>query len=1148
MAQDLAGDARVSSPAPVPGGDPGGAVPERPLRGSPRSTGRLSRVPDVASVVLAGVALFSLATALSAMLHRFVAPVVDLVDPLLLNLPSSLSAAAFYGVLAAAAERRKRVGWWGIVVVAGLHLLGSVVLAFALWFAPAEVFGPDPLGTEPSPLLASVLVAVQLVVFVLFVAARRHFPTRVRRGAVWRALAVLVLGLLLAAVVGFAVVSLFPGSLRTPESRAEWTFGEVTGSQVPSDLPGLGAPPRPVALVLGVLGTVALLAPLFVLVRSQRAASVLSPDAEIRLRQLLRTYGEADSLGYFATRRDKAAIFAPAGKAVVTYRVVAGVSLASGDPIGDPDHWGPAIDSWIAEARAYAWIPAVMGAGEAGATVYRRAGLKVLEIGDEAVLNTARFDLAHPDLRQVRQTVQRLRAAGYTVRIRRHGDLSRQETDRLVTLADGWRSGETERGFSMALSRLGDPADAACMAVEALDAGGVPVALLSFVPWGERGLSLDLMRRDRGAVNGLTELMVAELAGRGSALGVERISLNFAVFRSAFEDGARIGAGPVARAWRRLLLLASRWWQLESLYRSNLKYRPEWVPRFLCFSERRELVKISLASALAEGFITPPRASRSLGRAERPPDARSAAVLAAGSGIVPPGGAEPRPDPVTAAVAAHVAALPEQVQARFATAERLRSGGTPYPVTYPRTRTCAEVRERHQSVQPGEGTGAVVGVAGRVVAVRDHGRVCFAVLRDWSGDLQVLLETARLGPTGLDRFTRDVDLGDHVGVTGEVVASRRGELSVAADSWALTSKCLRPLPDKHAGLADPEARVRQRYLDLVLRPQARDLLTARSRAVTSLRTSLVGRGFLEVETPQLQPVHGGAAARPFVTHMAALDLTVYLRIAPELYLKRLCVGGMERVFELGRTFRNEGLSFKHNPEFTMLEAYLAYADYRDMLELARELIVEAAVAANGAPVARRRADGVAVEVDLAAGWPVLTVAEAISRAVGEEVGADTSRQQLTGLCERLKVPVDPAWGRGAVLLELYERLVEHATVEPTFYLDFPTDVSPLTRPHRDDPRLAERWDLVAFGTEIATAYSELVDPVEQRRRLTEQSVLAAGGDPEAMQLDEDFLTALEYGMPPTGGLGMGVDRLVMMLTGTSIRETLAFPTVRPRRS
>jgi lysyl-tRNA synthetase class 2 len=411
----------------------------------------------------------------------------------------------------------------------------------------------------------------------------------------------------------------------------------------------------------------------------------------------------------------------------------------------------------------------------------------------------------------------------------------------------------------------------------------------------------------------------------------------------------------------------------------------------------------------------------------------------------------------------------------------------------------------------------------------------------------VLLDRRSPGGPALARFTRDVDLGDHVGVTGEVVASRRGELSVAAQSWVLTAKCLRPLPDKHRGLVDPEARVRQRYLDLVLRPEAREVLTVRSRVVSGLRTSLASRGFLEVETPQLQPVHGGAAARPFTTHMTALDLPVYLRIAPELYLKRLCVGGMERVFEIGRTFRNEGLSAKHNPEFTMLEAYLAYADYRDMLDLTQSLIVEAATAAYGEPVARRRQDdGSTLEVDLSGPWPVLTVSEAVSRALGEEVSADTGRAELLRLCEGAGVPVNPAWGRGAIVLELYERLVEHETREPAFYLDFPTDVSPLTRPHRDDERLAERWDLVAFGTEIATAYSELVDPVEQRRRLTRQSILAAGGDPEAMQLDEDFLTALEYGMPPTGGMGMGVDRLVMMLTGRTIRETLAFPTARPR--
>ncbi len=1144
--------------APVGAGSPAaeGALPERPLTVPARPPGRLARVPDVTSVVLTVVAAVSGLTAISTAARGVLAPVQVPTDLLLINASPNLATAAFYGVLAAAAERRKRIGWWAIAVLGGLELLGGVAVVLAVWFGPPDALDAETLSQMPARPVATALVVVQAVVFAVFLAARRHFPTRVRRGAPLRALLVLLLGIAVLTVLGFALVSVFPGSLATETDRLVWTLSEVTGTQFAADIPGFGTAPNAVNLVLGLFGLVALLTALLVLTRSQRAASILTPQAERQVRELLAAHGDDDSLAYFATRRDKAAIFSPSGKAAVTYRVVAGVSLASGDPVGDPDHWAPAIRRWIAEARTYAWIPAAMGASTAGATAYHRAGLRVLEIGDEAVLHTARFDLDHPDLRAVRQTVQRLRRAGYTVRIRRHGALSPQELDRLVELADGWRRGETERGFSMALSRLGDPADAACMAVEALDPAGAPVALLSFVPWGDRGLSLDLMRRDAGAANGLTELMIAELAARGPALGVERLSLNFAVFRSAFEDGARIGAGPVARAWRRLLLVASRWWQLESLYRSNAKYRPEWVPRYLCFSERRELVKISLASAVAEGFLTLPgtrslAAGRTAPATPSPPDpgeqadAVGAGAAASGSGRAV--AAALAPDPIDAALAAHVAALPEQVRGRLATRERLLAAHVdPYPVGYARTATAGQIRAAHPGLAAGAGTGAVVAVTGRVMGLRTHGGICFATLRDWSGDLQVLLERDRLGRDALAGFARDVDLGDHVGVTGEVVASRRGELSVAGDSWALTAKCLRPLPDKHHGLADPEARVRRRYLDLVLRREAREVLTARSRAVTSLRTSLVSRGFLEVETPQLQPVHGGAAARPFTTYMAALDLPVYLRIAPELYLKRLCVGGVERVFELGRTFRNEGLSFKHNPEFTMLEAYLAYADYRDMLVLARELVVEAATAAHGAPVARREVDGRAVEVDLAGDWPVLTVAEAISRALGEEVTADTGRDELVRWCERANVPVNPDWGRGAVVLELYERLVEHETREPTFYLDFPTDVSPLTRPHRDDPRLAERWDLVAFGTEIATAYSELIDPVEQRRRLTEQSLLAARGDPEAMQLDEDFLMALEYGMPPTGGLGMGVDRLVMMLTGRSIRETLAFPTVRPR--
>jgi lysyl-tRNA synthetase class 2 len=394
----------------------------------------------------------------------------------------------------------------------------------------------------------------------------------------------------------------------------------------------------------------------------------------------------------------------------------------------------------------------------------------------------------------------------------------------------------------------------------------------------------------------------------------------------------------------------------------------------------------------------------------------------------------------------------------------------------------------------------------------------------------------------LDRWRSTVDIGDHVGVAGEVITTRRGELSVLARWWRLTAKSLRPLPDKYRGLADPEALVRQRYLDLVTNQQSRDVLRVRSAALHALRRSLVTRGYLEVETPILQRVHGGANARPFITHSNAYDLPLHLRIAPELYLKRLAVGGVERVYEIGRSFRNEGVDSSHNPEFTILEAYQAYADYEGMLRLTRDLIREAAIAACGSPVVR--APGSDEEVDISGDWPVRTVHEAVSAALGEEVTPDTEVTVLRKLCDRAGVPHDPTWVGGAVLLEMYERLVESQTLAPTFYKDFPTDVSPLARPNRRDPRLSERWDLVAFGIEVGTAYSELVDPVEQRARLTEQSLLAAGGDPEAMELDEEFLHALEYGMPPTGGLGIGVDRLIMLLTGRSIRETLPFPLLR----
>jgi lysyl-tRNA synthetase class 2 len=333
-----------------------------------------------------------------------------------------------------------------------------------------------------------------------------------------------------------------------------------------------------------------------------------------------------------------------------------------------------------------------------------------------------------------------------------------------------------------------------------------------------------------------------------------------------------------------------------------------------------------------------------------------------------------------------------------------------------------------------------------------------------------------------------------------------------------------------------------RYLDLIMNPEARWLAELRATVTRSLREELHDRGFLEAETPVLQTLHGGANARPFVTHINAYDLKLYLRIALELYLKRLIVGGFEKVYEIGRIFRNEGADATHNPEFTMLELYQAYADYNEMATLTRELIQAAAVAGLGGTVVRRP-DG--SEHDIGGAWPSVTVHEGVSAALGEQVTPDTSEESLRKLAGRAGVELQPGWDAGQVLLQMHEHLVERRTVRPTFYRDFPVETAPLTRAHRADPRLAEKWDLVAFGTEIATAYSELTDPVEERARLTAQSLLAAGGDPEAMQLDEDFLRALEYGMPPTGGMGMGTDRLLIMLTGAGIRETILFPLVRP---
>ena len=440
--------------------------------------------------------------------------------------------------------------------------------------------------------------------------------------------------------------------------------------------------------------------------------------------------------------------------------------------------------------------------------------------------------------------------------------------------------------------------------------------------------------------------------------------------------------------------------------------------------------------------------------------------------------------------------MPQQVRVRLGKRERLlESGAEPYPVGFERSATAAGLRARYGDLPPDMSAGEVVSVAGRVMLSRIGGKLCFAILRDGSGDIQVMISLAGVGEERLAAWKRDVDLGDHVGVTGEVITSRSGELSVLASSWTLTAKSLRPLPEKFRGLTDPESRVRQRYVDLIVNPGARRSAELRAAVMHSIRSQLNEHGFLEVETPVLTPLHGGANARPFVTHSNAYDSRVYLRIALELYLKRLVVGGIERVYEIGRIFRNEGADATHNPEFTMLEAYEAYGDYNTIGELTRELVQGAAVAAFGSTVIRR-ADG--SEYDIGGDWPKVTVYDAISTVTGEDVTAGTAEAKLRELCERLDVPVAPGWNRGQIVLEMYERLVEKRTVQPTFYRDFPVEVSPLVRQHRSDPRLAERWDLVAFWRRVgdrvlrAGRPGSAACPVD--RAVTAQGGRRPGGD------------------------------------------------------
>lgn len=489
--------------------------------------------------------------------------------------------------------------------------------------------------------------------------------------------------------------------------------------------------------------------------------------------------------------------------------------------------------------------------------------------------------------------------------------------------------------------------------------------------------------------------------------------------------------------------------------------------------------------------------------------------------------------------------LPEQHRIRRDKRDRLLAEGRdPYPVAIERSHTLAEIRAAYPELPVDSTTDDIVGVAGRVIFARSTGKLCFATLQDGDGtQLQVMLSLDKVGAESLEAWKADVDLGDIVYVHGTVINSRRGELSVLADSWQIAAKSLRPLPVAHKEMSD-ESRVRQRYVDLIIRPQARQVARQRIAVIRAIRNSLHRRGFLEVETPILQTLAGGAAARPFVTHSNALDMDLYLRIAPELFLKRCVVGGFDRVFEVNRVFRNEGADSTHSPEFSMLETYQTYGTYDDSAITTRELIQEVADEAIGTRQVSLP-DGSVYDLD--GEWPSIQMYPSLSAGLGEEVTPETTVARLRQIAERIDPEIldNPGYGHGKLVEELWERVVGDTLTSPTFVKDFPVETTPLTRQHRSIVGVTEKWDLYVRGVELATGYSELNDPVVQRERFAQQARAAAAGDDEAMALDEDFLAALEHGMPPCTGTGMGIDRLLMCLTGLSIRETVLFPIVRP---
>lgn len=1073
----------------------------------------------------------------------------------------SLVAVVFLVAVATTATRRLRIAHTAMLVVASIITLAAVINISALLLLGPEYeheISQEISATSPLDSLffnfpfMTVLLSLNVVSLILIISMRPAFPGRIRGANFLKALGILLAGVASSFLVALLASSLTPVGLGTWSDRLTFSLSAAVGSTAALSSNTYGQHPTAfiVFYMCGAISAIALIWALIVTFRIKTRPTTITPDEELEIRRMVLDFGDVDSLSYFATRRDKSAVFSPDRKAAVLYGAVGNVFIASGDPVGDPESWSYAITAWHSHCRSVGARPVVLACSQESARLYRTLGLAIVAIGDEAVVNTADFNISSPALADIRKTIRRMNREGITAKVARVRDLPADLVTQLENCRDAWRNHEVERGFSMALGRMGDPADSNSVIAWACDTSGYPIGFLSFVPWGRNGLSLDVMVHSPTAVPGVTDFLVAQAALQGREIGIKQISLNFAVFRDVFVATDELRAGPLTRASDKLLKVASRSFQIESLYRANQKYQPQWSPRWVAFDDTMVAFHALYSMGVAEGFIPPPSLRAIL-----------AWMWASITQTTPTPLFGVQPTIISADFLNRVKELDEEFirppspQYTWSPQQRHRidhklalesAGVETYPVEGPvSTTSVLDLNAQNRPVTaPGTLTHAEVTIRGRVRSRRRFGGLVFMDIEQDGAFVQTVWDRSEVS----DWHVRLLDVGDFVSVTGRVGTTDHGELSVFVKQATVLAKAIRPTPAVGHPVGEEERRT-NRSLDLLTDVEARDILVARSSAIRSLRDTLHAQSYMEVETPMLHTVHGGAAARPFTTHINAYDMDLSLRIAPELYLKRLMVGGMDRIFEIGRNFRNEGVDATHNPEFTSLEAYASGLTYHDMERLTIALIENAARAVNSEPVAKYRdASGKVQELYLPGSWRSMTIHEAVSHAVGQELTLDTSPEVYLAECARAGIEVPTDASQAYMLMELYDELVEKQTVEPTFYYDFPAEKSPLARPGRRDSRVSEQWDLVAFGMEVGTAYSELIDPMIQRQRLTEQSLAAAAGDPEAMEVDEAFLTALEMGAPPMGGLGLGVDRVVMMLTATTIRQTLTFPFLKPTGS